>query len=101
MAERGIAMIIVMIILLAMGVYFFDRFIDSEVDESLECRVDAECVPASCCHASSCVSAQKKPNCSGIYCTQECAPGTLDCGQGNCRCVKNKCETVFKWKNSF
>ncbi len=96
MAKRGIVIIIIIVVLIAIGTYFFDEFADNEEDENLECRNDAECVPASCCHASSCVGVEEKPNCSGIGCTLECAPGTLDCGQGSCKCANNKCEAVLK-----
>jgi len=56
-----------------------------------ECSQDADCVPAGCCHANSCVAASKAPSCDGIYCSMECAPGTLDCGAGNCICQDGKC----------
>jgi len=60
-----------------------------------ECSQDADCVPASCCHASSCIASENKPDCSGIYCSMECAPGTLDCGQGSCVCKEGKCGASF------
>ena len=58
------------------------------------CNADIECVPASCCHARSCVSVSEKPVCNGIRCTQSCEPDTLDCGQARCGCVQNKCTVV-------
>ena len=58
------------------------------------CNADIECVPASCCHARSCVSVSEKPVCNGIRCTQSCEPDTLDCGQARCGCVQNKCKVV-------
>ena len=58
------------------------------------CNADIECIPASCCHARSCVSVSEKPVCSGIRCTQSCEPDTLDCGQARCGCVQNKCTVV-------
>lgn len=60
------------------------------------CMVDSECVKATCCHADSCVNRQFAPNCTGTVCTMECKPGTLDCGQGSCACVKNECKAVLK-----
>ena len=59
------------------------------------CVNDIDCVPAECCHPSSCVSANNKPDCSDIFCTQECKPGTLDCNKGYCSCVDGKCQAVF------
>ena len=58
------------------------------------CTSDSECVPASCCHASSCVSISERPVCDGIRCTQSCEAGTLDCGQARCECVQNVCTMV-------
>ena len=61
-----------------------------------ECSVDSDCVPASCCHSTACVSKEKAPNCSEIFCSQVCVPETLDCGQGSCACINNKCEVSGK-----
>lgn len=60
------------------------------------CLNDADCVPAFCCHPNACVVKSGAPNCGRIFCTQECAANTLDCGQGSCSCVNNKCLAVFK-----
>lgn len=59
------------------------------------CVTDADCIPKECCHPFTCVSVGEKPDCSDSFCTQECAPGTLDCNQGYCRCVEGKCGAVF------
>lgn len=53
---------------------------DLSVDE------DDQCVPATCCHPTQCVRKQFAPNCTGVVCTLECRPGTMDCGQGYCEC---------------
>ena len=53
------------------------------------------CVPASCCHSAACVPAGEAPDCSEILCTQECKPGTLDCGQGSCQEVEGKCQAIL------
>jgi len=58
------------------------------------CGSDSDCVKDACCHASGCVSKENAPACKDIMCTQECVPGTLDCGQGSCKCINNKCEAV-------
>lgn len=60
-----------------------------------ECNVDSDCVPASCCHPTSCVAKENAPMCEGRLCTMECRPGTLDCGQGSCKCINNKCGSVL------
>lgn len=60
-----------------------------------ECSLDSDCVPAQCCHPTSCVSKEEAPDCSGIGCTEECKPGTMDCGQGYCACVNGECVAVI------
>lgn len=54
------------------------------------CETDADCVPADCCHASSCVAQEHAPSCGDAMCTQECRYGTLDCG-GGCLCHEGRC----------
>jgi hypothetical protein len=58
------------------------------------CAVDADCVPAGCCHPSSCVPVAQKAECSGTMCTMECQPGTLDCG-GRCACEAGSCKAIL------
>jgi hypothetical protein len=54
------------------------------------CYTDADCVPATCCHPTACVARAAAPVCRGVFCTQHCAPGTLDCG-GRCACEAGRC----------
>ena len=67
----------------------------SDVIEENECTSDSDCVPAGCCHPSSCVSADNAPICGRVFCTSECQEGTLDCGQGSCQCINNKCAVTL------
>ncbi len=60
-----------------------------------QCVVDSDCVKAECCHASGAVNKEYGPDCSNLFCTQECVPNTLDCGQGQIKCVKNECVGVI------
>jgi len=76
--------------------------VDEEVEDSgsgeeafLECTSNADCVPAECCHQSSCIHKDFAPDCSDVMCTMECAPGTLDCNQGTCMCIGGICEAVL------
>ncbi|HMJ10590.1 MAG TPA: hypothetical protein VK524_04240 [Polyangiaceae bacterium] len=54
------------------------------------CSKDEDCVPAACCHPSSCVSRSRAPDCKAALCTMECRSGTLDCG-GSCLCQNGQC----------
>jgi len=54
------------------------------------------CVPATCCHPTECVLIDQRPDCSGIMCTEECRPDTLDCGQASCEFINGNCEVVEK-----
>ena len=60
-----------------------------------ECASDAECVPATCCHASECVHISNAPDCEGMFCSMECVDGTMDCGQGRCVCDNGVCKAQF------
>ncbi len=63
-----------------------------QVVEVAECSTDADCVAATCCHASECVPKAEAPDCKRAMCTMDCRPGTLDCGQGGCVCNNGKCD---------
>ena len=56
---------------------------------------NVECVPASCCHATSCVLEIDAPNCTDHLCSMSCDPGTMDCGQGYCDYIDGNCEVVW------
>ena len=87
--------IIVIIVLILSFILFFGGFLSSN-EGNVECRADSDCVPASTCHPDSCVPLGQAPDTSNVICTQECRPGTLDCGQGSCLCVNNKCGTSLR-----
>ncbi len=80
------------------GVQNGELAVKSEVGGSMQknsCTQDSDCVKSTCCHASSCTNAKSAPDCSDVYCTQECRPGTFDCGGGYCACDKGMCAQVF------
>lgn len=61
------------------------------------CAKDSDCVSSTCCHANESVNRESGPSCTGQFCTSECVPNTLDCGQGNLQCVSGKCQiTIIK-----
>jgi hypothetical protein len=58
------------------------------------CEINADCVPAYCCHSNEVINKDNKPDCSGVLCSAECAPDTLDCGQAKALCVEGICTMV-------
>ncbi len=56
------------------------------------CTIDSDCVPAQCCHPTSCINKQYKGVCT-VLCTQICM-GPVDCGAGRCGCVKGHCTVI-------
>ncbi|MBI2102505.1 hypothetical protein HYT55_01600 [Candidatus Woesearchaeota archaeon] len=67
----------------------------SSIPPEKQCSVDTDCVPDACCHATGAIRNVFAPDCSGVICTLECRPETLDCGQGSVQCIKNECKAVF------
>jgi|GEM_PF-2651629 len=60
---------------------------------TVECSEDSDCVPAQCCHPTSCTTKANAPNCAKTVCSMVCQ-GPLDCGAGRCACVNNQCSVV-------
>ncbi len=56
------------------------------------CITDDDCVPAQCCHPTSCTNKANKGVCN-LMCTMSCE-GPIDCGAGSCGCVNGKCNVV-------
>lgn len=59
---------------------------------AMQCTADADCVPAQCCHPTSCVNKVAQKPCNEM-CTMNCQ-GPLDCGAGSCGCVQGQCSVV-------
>jgi hypothetical protein len=59
---------------------------------SQNCTIDDDCVPAECCHPTSCINKAEKSVCN-MLCTMNCQ-GPIDCGAGHCGCVNGKCSVV-------
>jgi hypothetical protein len=66
------------------------------ISEELQCSEDIDCVPNACCHADGTVNKESAPNCSSMFCTMDCAPDTIDCGQGDLKCLEGQCQVVWK-----
>ncbi|MBU4406775.1 MAG: hypothetical protein KKB24_04225 [Candidatus Altiarchaeota archaeon] len=60
------------------------------------CTSDSDCVPKQCCHPTSYVNKKFKPDCSDIFCTEDCQKGTMDCGCGKPACIDNKCIVLWR-----
>ncbi len=61
-----------------------------------QCTTASDCVPAQCCHATEAANANYAPDCTEMFCTAVCEPGTLDCGQGDIQCLSGECRVVLQ-----
>jgi hypothetical protein len=64
------------------------------VPGSGSCRRDADCVPASCCHAQTCVHRRLAPACQGVGCPEHCPTDSVQC-RGSCACIEGRCGATF------
>jgi len=99
MEKRGfLPLVAVIVIVLVAGSVLIGVEIKKNNESTIsgECKVDSDCVPDICCHATSCFSVNEAPVCDNVACTLDCEPGTLDCGQKSCECVNKKCEAISK-----
>jgi hypothetical protein len=65
----------------------------------IDCQQDSDCVKATCCHATTCVAASARPDCTSASCTADCRAGTMDCN-GGCLCQAGKCAAKLWWAPS-
>jgi hypothetical protein len=56
------------------------------------CTANSDCVPAQCCHPTSCENKDFKGVCT-LLCTMSCE-GPIDCGAGHCGCVSGTCQVI-------
>lgn len=87
--------IVMLIIILLMLACEQQDFIDIENKTKYYCTSDSDCVAETCCHPNTAVNKDYRPNCSGLFCTTECMPRTLDCGEGNIKCISNNCSVIL------
>lgn len=78
-----------------MLIIIFSVFLFSCTPAEKECTVDDECVPATCCHPTDAVNKENGLDCSGRMCTSVCQPETIDCGQGEIKCISGECKAVI------
>jgi len=67
-----------------------------EIPANKLCSVNSDCVPDACCHPKDAVNLNNAPDCEGMMCTFNCEPETLDCGQGEIKCVDRECTAILK-----
>jgi len=83
-------------ILLALLSVVFIVGCGSSVSKELQCESDLDCVPNACCHADGTVNKASAQDCSGMLCTAECVPNTIDCGQADLKCIEGQCQVIWK-----
>lgn len=59
------------------------------------CTVDADCVPADCCHPKTCAAVAVAPRCEGVGCAQNVVPGTIGHG-ARCACLRGRCGAMVR-----
>ena len=79
-----------------MSILLVTIFLTSCVPEEKVCTLNKDCVQSVCCHASDTVNHDNAPDCRGVLCSTECVPETLDCGQGQMKCIQGQCQAVFE-----
>lgn len=92
---------VILILALVVSGFLLNKFVSNKEgirNESKElfCQSDSDCVPKEACHPKTCINKNFAEDNSGSICTAVCEPGSLDCGQGYCSCINNKCNAVFK-----
>jgi putative hemolysin len=92
--------LLMLIILIIIGCQDKQNNVTPNISENLLCSQDSDCAAADCCHAKSCVNQNFKKDCSGRFCTMNCEPGTLDCGQGICACQNKQCVALIGQENT-
>ncbi|MFH1229051.1 MAG: hypothetical protein V1678_01330 [Candidatus Aenigmatarchaeota archaeon] len=72
--------------------YSIPKCLQPSISCNATCQSDSDCVPAQCCHPSSCINNAYKGVCN-LACTASCE-GPLDCGAGTCGCVSGRCDVI-------
>lgn len=74
------------------GIFLLSCTPAAQVPSEKRCESDKDCAPAECCHPKDAVNVQYAPDCSQMMCTQECFENTLDCEQGEIKCISGECK---------
>ena len=96
MDKRATPIVMLLVFSITFAMIYLWSTHDSQIVDNLKCSNDADCVPDSCCHPMSVVNKQFAPDCSDVLCSAECAEGTLDCGQGEIKCINKSCTAIIK-----
>ncbi|HLC90478.1 MAG TPA: hypothetical protein VJI15_01805 [Candidatus Nanoarchaeia archaeon] len=87
--------IILLLVVLLMATVLSSCSFEQKIPLEKQCAIDKDCVPAGCCHAKDALNTDFAPDCEGAICTLNCEPNTLDCGQGEIRCVEGECQALI------
>ena len=93
--RRALIVFVLVLLVVVSGFLIKENNRKKDIPVELFCEDNGDCIPEEACHSSNCVGLGYEESRDGIFCSQECSPGTLDCGQGSCECVKNRCGAVF------
>jgi hypothetical protein len=100
MVNKLVVGIVVVVLLVLSGFFLFlDKLTEKEPDITTSadyCIQDSDCVAKEACHPKNCVNKAHVENEKIFICSAVCEPGSLDCDQGYCSCLNNKCNAVFK-----
>jgi len=87
-------LVVILVICLAIIIIWYP--FREDVADKYYCKSSLDCVPSQCCHPNSCIHKAFSPDCREVLCSVECAPNTLDCNQGSCQCINNKCQAIIQ-----
>ncbi|MFH1275762.1 MAG: hypothetical protein ABIH82_01490 [Candidatus Woesearchaeota archaeon] len=90
-----IVMFILMLFLVSCSNSVLDSVSADDVPVEKVCTIDSDCLPKECCHAKGAINKDSAPDCAMAICTMNCEPETLDCGQGEVKCVEGSCEAII------
>ena len=82
-------------VLVIISLFLVSCVTTSSVPLEKQCTSDTDCVPAQCCHPDDALNQKYAPDCGDILCTTECRGGTLDCAQGEIKCLAGACTAVL------
>lgn len=90
---KQLSLILTLILIFFLSISLISCTSSTSTEKS--CTQDSDCVPATCCHANASINKEFAPTCQNVLCSMGCEENTLDCSQGQVKCVNNECSVVF------